>query len=80
MIKRWIIKSNEWYDNLKEPKRTLFFFLALFLPLLIIVIVQSILGIWYPMVIWMVLFCIWRVPYTFISIKDTIESVEDRDY
>ena len=24
-MKNWIIKSNDWYDSLPEPKRSLFF-------------------------------------------------------
>ena len=32
MIK-WIVKANSWYDTMKEPNRTLFFFFVL-LPLI----------------------------------------------
>jgi hypothetical protein len=31
-MENWIIKSNQWYDNLKEPKRFLLFFLFVCLP------------------------------------------------
>lgn len=66
MIKNWIIKSNDWYDNLKEPKRTFFFLGVIFLPLLLIVIIQSIFQIWYLMIIWMIIFCSWRITRIFL--------------
>lgn len=66
MIKDWIIKSNDWYDDLKENKRTLFFLGVIFLPSLLIVIIQSIFNIWYLLVIWIVLLSFWRITRLFL--------------
>ena len=32
-MKNWVIKSNNWYDNLKEPKRFLFLMFSIALPI-----------------------------------------------
>lgn len=66
MIKDWIIKSNDWYDDLKQNKRTLFFLGAIFLPSLLIVIIQSIFNIWYLLIIWIVILSFWRITRLFL--------------
>jgi len=67
-MKEFIIKSNEWYNNVPEPYRFLLMIMLVGLPLLIVQISNFIWG----YTIWGVLMCIlvgWRMAYTIIKIK-----------
>ena len=60
-MKNWIIKSNEWYDNVLEPKRFLFMF---FVVAIVVVISQ-----WYVLTfpIFALIVVLWRASYSLIK-------------
>ena len=68
-MKNWILKSNRWYDNLPEPKRTLFFLivilgsLALFQFVFYLLKHETI----YGFLLWVMIFAGWRVSCIFIN-------------
>jgi len=68
-MKQLIIKSNEWYDNLPEPKRTLFFFITIVGSLLVMECINYCISknVIFAFLIWILLFCSWRVSYIFID-------------
>lgn len=80
MIKRWIIKSNKWYDSLIELKDVYFFFGIIILSLLIIVILSNVFNIWWLFPTLILVFISWRIPYIWWDIEKTIEDIEKRDY
>jgi len=59
MIK-WIIKTNDWYDNLKSTKRLLFFLFVIMIPILISQYLQVSYDIWCVFPILVILIVIWR--------------------
>lgn len=65
-MKNFIIKSNEWYDDLPELKRFLFFLLFLVGGLLVCEFFLSLDNPW-PFVIWTSCLTFWRMSYTFIK-------------
>lgn len=68
-MKNFIIKSNEWYDDLPEPKRFLFFLLFLvggtLLCELFLFYLDRIQP--WPFIIWVSCLTFWRISYTFIK-------------
>lgn len=69
-MKKLIIKSNEWYDNLPEPKRTIFFFAAIMAPFLITNVITTTTKHWWAFPVCVVVFMVWRLGYVLIQIID----------
>jgi hypothetical protein len=72
MIK-WIVKANSWYDTMKEPNRTLFFFFVL-LPLicgtqLLLTNIYGDIGFVYWS-IWIMILVLFRMTPVFLDIKN----------
>ena len=61
-MKNWIIKSNEWYDNIVEPKR---FLLMIFVVLMIIIISHYFFVFLFP--IFALIVVLWRDSYSLIK-------------
>ena len=74
-MKNWIIKSNEWFDNLPEPKRSFIFLLGCGITLLGVMIGLIIYNFMWGLPIWVVLFLGWRIPYFIIKEKDKYERL-----
>lgn len=69
-MKKLIVKPNEWYDNLKEPKRTLIFIIFVFVPLFLSqYIIYGTDGKWSRLVFpaWIIFISIYRISYVFIN-------------
>lgn len=63
-MKNIIIKSNSWFDNLPDNKRTLFFLIAICGSLLISQIISIlILDSPWPIIIWLSVASFWRLSY-----------------
>lgn len=62
LYKRIIVKSNNWYDNLPEMERTIFFLVVILAPLLVVLYLSATNEkvIW-GLPIWAFLFCTWRI-------------------
>ena len=72
MIK-WIVKANSWYDTMKEPNRTLFFFFVI-LPLicgtqLLLTTIYGDIGFIYWS-IWIMIMVLFRMTPIFVDIKN----------
>ena len=67
MIKRLIVKSNEWYDNLSETKRTAFFVFVILGAYIGLMFLMHQYKAVYPFLIWSVTFFTWRFSYTLIK-------------
>lgn len=72
MIK-WIVKANSWYDTMKEPNRTLFFFFVI-LPLIcgtqpILTTIYGDIGFIY-WGIWIMIMWLFRMMPVFVDIKN----------
>lgn len=72
MIK-WIIKANSWYDTMKEPNRTLFFY---FIILPLIIGTQLLLTSFFGEIgyaywgIWIIIMVLFRMVPLFVDIKN----------
>jgi len=67
-MKNFIIKSNEWYDNLPEPKRTYFFLIVVFLVFIAqICLINNFLWIWMAFIVSIVF---WRISYVLFNWKE----------
>ncbi len=65
-MKNWIIKSNKWYDNVKEPKRFLLFFFFVCIPIgLANAMVQY--GYYWVSLTLILTFTLWRVSYALLK-------------
>jgi hypothetical protein len=61
-MKNWIVKSNEWYDNLPELKRFLFFFFGIMGSYTLVMLVLFPNCVWaFP--IWAFFVVSWRLNY-----------------
>ena len=73
-MKKLIIKTNCWFDCLKEPQRTLFFFIVImggtFVASYLFYVKDFIWA--YP--IWFSIICFWRVGYIFIKAYDNYKK------
>lgn len=69
-MRKLIIQSNEWYDNLPEPKRSLFFLIVIFGSLVVAEYFSIIKGFIWAFPIWAVIFSLWRLTYIFSQIKN----------
>jgi hypothetical protein len=77
-MKKLIIKSNEWYDNLPEPKRT-FFFLIVIMSTMLFAQYLTVCGkfIWaFP--IWCTVFIVWRASPTFINWYEWYKKIKQK--
>ena len=75
MIKKLIIKSNEWYDNLPEPKRSLFFLIVVFGGLIISQYFMFVENSVIAFIIWSSLIS-WRCGYIFIDWIDQYKKIK----
>lgn len=74
-MKNFIIKSNEWYDNLPEPKRTYFFLIVvLFVLIAQISLINNFLWIWMAFIVTIVF---WRISYTIINLIKDIKNEKE---
>ena len=62
-MRNTITQSNEWYDNLPELKRDLFFLVFIFGSLLIAQFLMYVEDFIWALPIWMVVWSSWRLPY-----------------
>lgn len=60
MIKNFIIKSNTWYDNLPEPKRSLFFFIVILGSLIFTQYLFYVKNMYWTFPTWALIVSIWR--------------------
>lgn len=76
MIKKFIIKSNEWYEGLPKVKGELFYLSLIFIPYLLILFLVPLSGIKPTLLAmsWMLLVAIWRVAYSWIIDWDRIKN------
>lgn len=65
-MKKFIIKSNEWYDDLKEPKRVLFFVVVVMGSLIFAQYLMYAKNFIWAFPIWALTVSSWRVSYSFI--------------
>ncbi|MEK6829722.1 MAG: hypothetical protein AABY15_06400 [Nanoarchaeota archaeon] len=66
-IRKAIIKSNRWYDNLKEPNRTFFFIFIVMVPLFFTQFLLVVYEVWWPTPLWALVFILWRMSYFLIK-------------
>ena len=66
-MRRLIVRSNEWYDNLKEPNRVLFFLVFVMGTLIVAqyFMVMENNPFWFMG--WSLLLTLWRVSYIFLQ-------------
>jgi hypothetical protein len=64
-VLKLIYSSNEWYDDLPDGKRELFFVFVILGTLAITQTLVFCYDIWYALPIWYVTFFLWRLPYMF---------------
>ena len=79
-MKKLIIKSNKWYDNLPEPKRTLFFLIVILGSLIVSECISVYVSnnIFWGFIIWNVVFCSWRISYVFIDWIDDYKKMHSK--
>jgi hypothetical protein len=65
-MRKLIIQSNEWYDNLIPTKRLLFFVVVIMGTLMIAEYLMYIYDFIWAIPIWFLMFFIWRCGYNFI--------------
>jgi hypothetical protein len=58
-----IKQSNQWYDNLPELKRGLFFLVFIFGSLIVTQFLQYVKGYTWAFPIWATIWSLWRIPY-----------------
>ena len=58
-----IKQSNQWYDNLPELKRDLFFFIFIFGSLLVAQVLTYVEDKLWALPTWMIIWSLWRIPY-----------------
>jgi len=69
-VKDWIIKSNEWYDDLPENKRFLFFLIVIGGSLLLCqYLLYSKQCIW-ALPVWVIVFFSWRFGYIILKERE----------
>lgn len=66
-MKNFIIKSNEWYDDLPEPKRFLLFLIIVCGGVCISNYLLYATNNPWPFVIWTLSLVLWRMSYSFIK-------------
>ena len=66
-MKKIIVKSNKWYDNLSEPKRTLFFLIAIMGSMIFAQYLMYEKNFMWAFPIWALFFSFWRCGYIFIN-------------
>lgn len=67
-MKNFIIKSNEWYDDLPEPKRFLFFLIIVCGGVCISNYLLYVTNNPWPFAIWTLSLVLWRISYSFIKV------------
>lgn len=68
-MKKLIIKTNRWYDNLPEPKRILFFLIFIMGTLIIAEYIMYFTVCYFAIAIWAFVIGLWRLTYFFINEK-----------
>lgn len=66
MIKNLIIKTNNWYDNLNELPRFIFFLFVIMGSFIVAMISMQEYNFIWALPTWFLIFCLWRVSYVFI--------------
>ena len=74
-MKNPIVQSNEWYDNLSEPKRTLFFLVFVMGTLILTQYLTYGQDLWYAFPIWASVIASWRISYVFIQWRKEYKSL-----
>ena len=69
MMRKLIIKSNEWYEDLSELKRDLFFLIVIFGSLLVVQVLMYTQDNPWGFVVWATVFTTWRLSYIIIRRK-----------
>ncbi len=75
-MKKLITKSNEWYDNLPELKRLLFFLIVIMGSLILTMCIFYILNFVWSFIIWASILAFWRCGYIFIKWYDWYKNNE----
>ena len=77
-MKNWIIKSNQWYENLPEKKGSIFYLCLVFIPYILLnIILIGFIPTISPLVCtlscgsWIILVTLWRVLYDIIKFYDS---------
>lgn len=73
-MKNWIVKSNEWYDNLPEIKRDLFFLIVIMGSLLIAQYFMIVEDFIWAFPIWAFFISFWRISYVFYLWKNNTKK------
>ena len=74
-MKNWIVKSNKWYDNMPEPRRTIFFILVIMGSLIVTQYVTYALKFYFAFPIWAVVIGAWRMSYVFINWREDYKKM-----
>ena len=80
MIKKLIIKSNEWYERLPKIKGDLFYLSLVFIPYFLLMFFLPLEGKW-PIIcgiIWVFLVALWRTIYVWIKDWERINNQNDK--
>lgn len=81
MIKRFIIKTNEWYESLPEIKGRLFYLSIIFIPYTLILFLTPFSGVTPSMLslTWVFLVAMWRTSYFWIKDWENIKKGQKND-
>jgi len=66
-MRKFIVKTNEWYDNLKEPKRSIMFLVFIMSTLLIAQYFMVVCGNPWIFVGWTIVLISWRMSYSWLK-------------
>lgn len=64
-MKNFILKTNKWYDNLPEPKRSLFFLIVIMGSLIAVQYLTYAKNYIWAFPLWATIICSWRCIYMF---------------
>jgi len=75
-MKKFIIRTNKWYDNLPELKRFLFFLIVIMGSLFVAQYLMYVEDFIWAFPIWALLVCFWRIGYVFIQWYENAKNNE----
>ncbi len=78
-MKSVIIKTNEWYDNLPEGKRFLFFLVVIMGTSIVTQYLMICQKFFWAFPIWVIVFCFWRIVYVFFDWRDKYKKIKKKE-
>ncbi len=73
-MKKLIIKTNEWYENLSDIKHLMFFLIVIMGGLIVAEYLMYVKNFIWGIPIWATLILIWRGGYVFVKIKEEYKN------